>query len=307
MRAYVMGLSVVASLVACKGGSAHGGDAEPDRYAPQTSPTSSTPVNATPLPPERVLEYVNRDHLPAYEGPTGSIQGTVVVTGDPSPETKNRDYSKCPRGAEAYRKLFREGPARADGARPVADALVAVTGYAGGYLPEQRPARVVAIDDCVLSSRTIDMTIGQRLDFKNLMKDKIFAPAFIQTPSVLGLVAPPAGDPVSLYPQAPGALTLFDRFGAGSAYLSAEVYVLVQPLHAVSDLEGHYRIDGIPLGDVKVNARLGVINQQTTLPAKIRANAVETLDLTLTYKASAVPLFTSSPVVDGGRPRTILK
>ncbi len=308
MRVVLFALWLAPALVACKGsGSGAGDKAGPaDTYAPQPTPTSSTPANPA-LPAASVQAFVNREHLPPYTGPTGSVEGTVTLVGDPSPETKNRDYSKCPRGAEAYKKLFREGPARPDGSRPVADVLVVVTGYSGAYLPEQREARLVTIDDCVLGSRTIDMTIGQKLDIQNRMADKIFAPAFVQTPSVLALVAPPGGDPVSLYPQTPGLLTLYDRFGAGSAYLSAEVYVLVQPLHAVTDLNGHYRMDGVPVGDLKVNALLGVVQKQATKPANIRANVVETVDLELEYKTPKVPdLGQAKPASDGGRPRVNL-
>jgi hypothetical protein len=269
-------------------------DAAADHYAPQPKPTSSTPEHQA-MPAASVEAMVNPRHLPVYDGPTGSLEGTVTITGDPSPETKNRDYTKCPAGAEAYRKLFREGPPRADGSRPLPDALVVVTGY-GGFLPEQRPARLVTIDNCMLSSRAIDMTIGQKIDFQNLMKDKIFAPAFIQEPSVLALVAPPGGDPVSLYPHEKGVLTLFDRFGAGSGYLSADVYVFVQPLHTVSDLGGHYRIDGIPVGDVRVEGILAVVAKETTKGVTIHPNVVETLDLQLEYTTPK-----EAPQWDAGR------
>ena len=305
MRRFALALAFTSSLWGCKSrssGPAADADAgPPDTYAPQPKPTSSTPVNEA-LPAASVQAYVNREHLPPYEGPTGSIEGTVTITGDPSPETKNRDYSKCPNGAEAYRKLFREGPPRPDGSRPVTDVLVAVTGYSGSYLPEQKPVRVVTIDDCMLSSRTIDMTVGPKLDIQNLMKDKIFAPAFVQIPSVLALVAPPKGDPVSLYPQAPGLLTLYDRFGAVSDYLSAEIYVLVQPLHAVTDLKGHYRIDGVPVGDMKVSGLLGVVQRQASKPATVHANVVETVDLQLEYKGPQVPdLGQPKAPPDGGK------
>jgi hypothetical protein len=285
----------------CKGG-ADKADAGPDNYAPQPKPTSSTPANEA-LPAASVQAFVNRDHLPPYTGPTGSVEGTITITGNFAPESKNRDFAKCPEGAQVYSKLFREGPARPDGSRPVADVLVAVTGYAGGYLPEQKAARRVTIDDCAFGSRTVDMTIGQKLEIQNLMKDKIFAPAFVQTPSVLELMAPSGGDPVYLYPQAPGLLTLYDRFGAGSGYISAEVYVLAQPLHAVSDVAGHYRIDGIPVGEVKVNALLGVIQKQVTRPVTVRANVVETLDLALEYTAPPpVPNLGPPPAPrDGGK------
>src|SRR5580658_5879725 len=171
-----------------------------DSGAASPAPSVSAASVERALPPATVETFVNPAHLPVYQGPTGSIEGTVTIAGDPAPNTTNRDYARCRQGELAYGKLFREGPERPDGARPVADVLVAVTGYVGAYLPDPKPVRTVTIANCALSSRAIDMTIGQRLDIKNLMKDKIFAPAFLQVPSPLALVAPPLGDPVSLYP-----------------------------------------------------------------------------------------------------------
>ena len=277
---------LLAASSGCKGGS-------PPPPKEQASPSDSGAAPPAPsesavsveraLPPATVETFVNPAHLPVYRGPTGSVEGTVTISGDPAPNTTNRDYTRCRSGELAYGKLFREGPARPDGTRPVADVLVAVTGYTGAYLPEPNPVRTITIEDCALRSRAIDMTIGQRLDIKNLMKDKIFAPAFLQMPSPLALVAPPLGDPVSLYPQAPQTYTLYDRFGAGSSYLTGEVYVLMQPLHAVTDLEGHYRIDGIPVGRAKVNGLLGMIHKEATKSIDIQVNVVATVDLELRY------------------------
>jgi hypothetical protein len=265
-----------------------------------------------PLPPEVVEGFVNPQHLPAYHGPTGSIEGTVTLKGDPSPDTKNRDYTKCPEGELAYKKLFREGPARDDGSRPIADALVAVTGYSGAYIPESKAARKVTIEDCALTERTIDVTIGQRIEIQNITKSKIFAPALLQQPSPLALVAAAMGDPVNLYPRAPHIFTLYDKFGAGSSYLTGDVYVLVQPLHSVTDLTGHYRIDGVPVGDVKVNALLGVIQKEATKSVNVQANVVATVNLELEYTTPPpAPVLAPStppphpPRGDAGRPHIL--
>jgi hypothetical protein len=280
-------------LASCKG--------HADNYAPQPKPTSSSPANATPFPSASVAAFVNPGHLPPYVGATGSIEGTISVTGDPSPDTKNRDYSKCPEGEATYQKLFREGASRADGSRALPDVLVAVTGYSGAFLPEQKPARTVRIENCALTERTIDMTMGQRLDILNKTPKKAFALAFMQLPTPTVMMAAPDSDPVSLYPPAPHVYTLYDRFGSGSSYLTGEVYVLAQPLHTVTDLDGHYRIDGVPVGKLTVNARLGVIASETSKPIEIKANVVQTVDLGLTYKAPAAaapvptPALTSSP------------
>ncbi len=292
---------LAAMLAGCKG---HG-----DTYAPQPKPTSSEPVNATPLPSASVAAFVNPGHLPPYRGPTGSVEGTVTITGDPSPDTKNRDYSKCPEGEAMYRKLFREGSPRPDGSRPLADVLVAVTGYSGAFLPEQNPARTVAIENCALTSRTIDMTIGQRLDIVNKTPLKAFAPSFMQLPTPSVMMAVPEGEAVKLYPPAPRVYTLYDRFGSGSNYLSGEVYVLAQPLHSVTGLDGHYRIDGVPVGKLTVNARLGVIAEETSKPVEIRANVVRTVDLTFAYKAPLarppLPAPAGAPSIGGSFPHDL--
>ncbi len=271
-----------------------------DNYAPQTKPTSSTPANATPFPSASVAAFVNPAHLPPYVGPTGSVEGTVTLTGDPSPDTKNRDYSKCPAAEGTYKKLFREGVPLPDGSRPVADVLVAVTGYTGEFLPEQKRDRIATIESCALGSRTIDMTMGQRLNIFNKTPTKVFAPAFMQTPTPSVMMAAPGADPVSLYPPAPGLYTLYDRFGSGSGYLTGEVYVLAQPLHAVTDLAGHYRIDGVPVskygGKLTVNARLGVIQQEVSKPFEVKADLVQTVDLQLNYKAPTPAPAISAPV-----------
>jgi len=285
----VLGVVLVLMPAACK--------EHAENYAPQPKPTSSAPVNATPFPSASVAAFVNPAHLPPYLGPTGSIEGTVTLTGDPSPETKNRDYSKCPEAEATYKKLFREGSPRPDGSRSVADVLVAVTGYSGTFLPEQKPARTVTIENCALTSRTIDMTMGQRLDIVNKTPQKVFAPAFMQTPTPSVMMASPDGDPVSLYPPAPHLYTLYDRFGSGSAYLTGEVYVLPQPLHTVTGLDGHYRLDGVPVGKLTVNARLGVIQQETSKPVDVKANVVQTVDLQLNYRAppTSVPPVSPAP------------
>jgi hypothetical protein len=300
----LIGASLLAAGCKDRPASTAAGDANAGSDA---SLESSTATPATALPAASVEAFMNPQRLPLYEGPTGSIEGTVTIAGDSSPDTLNRNYTKCPEGERAYKRLFREGPARPDGSRPVADALVAVTGYTGAYIAEKKAARVVTIEDCAFSSRTIDMTIGQRLEIRNNTKDKIFAPAFLQAPSPLALVATPHGDPVNLYPQAPHIYTLYDRFGAGAEYMTGEVYVLVQPLHTITDLEGHYRIDGVPVGKVKVNALLGVIKKEASKGLEVRAGEIQSVDLELSY-SKPPPLPTLRPNaddterVDAGRP-----
>ena len=83
---------------------------------------------------------LNPQHLPVYSGPTGSVEGTILVIGPAAPDVKI-DTKQCPAALDTYGKLFREGtPAAPNGPRPLADAVVIAVGYSGYYIPET-PAR----------------------------------------------------------------------------------------------------------------------------------------------------------------------
>jgi hypothetical protein len=283
------GLAVLGStFLACHGSSEHtsvvpeaGTFGSP---APITATVPSTPMNVTPLPAASVAAFMNPAHLPPYTGPTGSLEGTIRVDGPPSPEMKGVDYSRCPAAARVYGKVFREGPAGADGLRPLADVLVAVTGYTGYYVPERGEGAKITIDDCAFASRTVAMTFGQRLEVANRAAD-LWAPTLAQAPMPVLMMATSKGDPVLLYPPHPGYFTLVDK--EKHEWAQADVYALLHPLHAVSDEAGHYRIDGIPVGKLKVNARLRVLQRETSADVEILANVVQKADLVLHYTPGA--------------------
>jgi hypothetical protein len=285
--------AVVLALVAgCKRDAGSGAPADAGS-AVSAAPLATAPVNATPLASASVAAFVNPSNLPVYKGPTGSIEGHVTIVGDPAPDAPEQDFHACPAGRDVYGKLFREGPPDVSGARPLADALVAVTGYSGFYVAEGNDAKAVTIQKCAFSARTIDMTIGQRLDITN-DSDLLVAPALAQEPLPALMVAAPHGGPVQLYPRKPRYDVLVDRMTA--PFMRADVYILHFPLHAVTSLDGHYRIDGVPIGKLIVNARLGPIRQETSKPVEVRANVVQTVDLQLTYKTAPPP----GPPVDAG-------
>ncbi|HVJ88576.1 MAG TPA: hypothetical protein VM580_02160, partial [Labilithrix sp.] len=64
-------------------------------------------LNVTPIPTASVAAKVNPEGLPAYTGPTGSVEGTISVMGDPAPETPG-DFKRCPDAAKMYGRAFRE-------------------------------------------------------------------------------------------------------------------------------------------------------------------------------------------------------
>ena len=63
--------------------------------------------------------------------------------------------------------------------------------------------------------------------------------------------------------------------------------VLLHPLHAVTDTNGHYRIDGVPVGTkLTVFTRLAAIGETAKNEVEVLAGVVQTVDLTLKYTAT---------------------
>ncbi|WP_394820823.1 carboxypeptidase-like regulatory domain-containing protein [Pendulispora albinea] len=257
-----------------------------DRRDPESGavPPAAGPVNALAVPSETILAAVNPQGLGAYQGPVGVIEGTIAVRGDLPPVATEGDYRACPQAKELDAPLFREGAplAHRPGARALADAVVAVTGYDGFYVPERAESkRIVFEKGCAFSSRAVTLTFGQRLEIANA-SHIVLAPAFDQAPNPALMVAAPAGrgDPVHLYPPRPGYFTLRDRMG--SDFVKLDVYVLLQPLHTVSAADGSYRIEGVPAGVRTIHARLAAIGETETT-VDVRPGIVHTVDLTLAY------------------------
>jgi hypothetical protein len=294
-------VAMVASAGCTKGepkpnATGEGADATP------LAPLPTTPANGTPIPSASVEAFVNPQKLPPYSGPTGSVEGTISITGDPSPAVPDQDFHVCPGAEKVYGKLFREGAEVPGGGRALADAIIAITGYSGFYLPERADVRSITIEDCAFP-RVIDMTIGQRLEVTN-KSSQIWAPALEQAGLPALMVTPPNSDAVKLYPPRPGHFILIDKLT--HIYARSDLWVLMQPLHAVSGVDGHYRIDGVPVGKLQVNARLTRIGQETSKSVDVLAGVVQKVDLTLTY---AVPKDAGAPVdggADAGR-RVLLK
>ena len=101
-------------------------------------------------------------------------------------------------------------------------------------------------------------------------------------PNPVIMMAPPrAKDPVRLYPKKPGIYRLVDH---DRKYAVADLYVLLQPLHGTTDPDGHYRIDGLPVGKLKVNARHPTFEDETAQDIDVQANVVVKADLVLHYE-----------------------
>jgi hypothetical protein len=233
-----------------------------------------------------VQKTLNPSNLPAYNGPTGSIEGTVWITGDPSPARPDPPASKkCPDAATLYAKLFREGAPNDKGARPLADAIVGVNDLPGAstsYQPAPSNVVTATIEGCTLGTRTVAMTFGQRLDVLN-RGTNLVGPQLRPSANVALMLAPPKGDPVHLYPTKPGHYLIGDAIATDA--IDADLFVFLFPLHVVTPDSGHYRIDGVPVGRHRVFAHLPAIDLGTTSDIDVRAGETTSLDLTLKYDA----------------------
>jgi len=282
------GVVVVATVVGCDHKTPEVTASTGDAASSQASSVDAAPTihvdnSGAAVPVASVEAVVNPEKLPAYQGPTGSVEGTVFVRGPESPDIPNLSFSTCPAALDTYGKLFRAGPRRGDGLRPLADAVVVVTGYKGFYLPEQNEGHLETItENCGYPTRTIAITYGQRLDISN-DSHVAFAPTLsgVYQPAVM--LAPPmhAGEPVKLYPPRPGHYMIGDEM---QPYVHEALLVLPQPLHDVSNTAGHFRIDGVPVGKLKIGAQLDALGKP--IPAvdiDVRPNVIEHVELVIPY------------------------
>lgn len=244
------------------------------------APPPSVPMNVTPVPTTSVEAMVNPEHAPPYAGPTGVVEGTIYVTGPAAPPMMGKSYNKCPAAAKMYATTFRSGAALPDGRRPLADVVVAITGY-DGFINEKSPAQRIEIRDCAYSARTVALTLGQRIEVANKSTGFMFAPALENQPAPAIMMATPNGDPVKLYPKRPGRYRIVDK--GGNDWMEADVYVIGQPLHAVSDENGHYRIEGVPVGKLKLGARHPFISGDVQVDVDVQSSTVMKADVTIPY------------------------
>lgn len=253
-----------------------------------SSAPPTKPVNAIPVTSAAVMAAVNPNGLAPYSGPTGTVEGTIFVTGDPAPPQMGTSFDGCPAAATVYGKQFREGAPLPDGRRPLADAMVGITGYSGFYLPEGHEAQRVTIDNCAYSQRTVVLTLGQALEVQNLTQDT-FAPELENEPAPALMMAAPGSDPVKLYPTKMGRYRVIER--TSHKWMEVDLFVIGHRLHSVTDTSGHYRIEGVPVGKLTVSALHPFIEisldggrqQDVKREVDVQAGIVTKVDLTIPY------------------------
>jgi hypothetical protein len=267
------------TLLACHGKGSTGSPDAAATTSPQLGPAPSALVVGSPIPSASVMAKINPANLPAYGGPTGSVEGTIRIDGPDPRDRAGLSFTQCPAAKDVFGKTYRQGAPGPDGTRPLADAVVAVTGYSGFYVPERKEAVPVTFEDCSLGVRTVVVTFGQRLEVQNKTKE-IFAPTLAQVATPAIMITNALTEPVKIYPPHPGYFTLIDTAQAHS-YAQIDVYALPNPLHAVSGIDGHYRIDGVPVGKLKVDARLAAVQRNAFADVEVHEGVVEHVDVVI--------------------------
>lgn len=229
------------------------------------------------LPPaELVQSHNNPQGLPKYAGATGTVRGVVRAVGDTAPVTLTElsDVKlDCTTPKSTFGTLFREGKDRA-----LADVLIAVTGYQG-YVPTKSDAVLVQGDGCAWQSRTVVLTFGQSL--RVAAKDnRPYVPELMGQQMPVQLFAMPGAEPVDLVPRKPGRFLLVDSL---RIYNRADVFVLTYPTTAVTGLDGHFEITGIPEGKAKLNAFLPATSAVVEREVEIRSGVPVELSLELPF------------------------
>lgn len=258
-RWFVLATMITSSTVGCKNKQEQTEKANSAASAPSSSAKEKANSEAAsakkkdkelePPPAALVQPVVNPKNRPAYSGPTGGVRGTVTITGDFAPERPEllaKIEDNCLDAKQMFAQVFREGPGRT-----LADALVAVTGY-DGYVPSTTSDVIVKAKGCAFHSRTVAMTFGQRIIVEGIDK-RPYVPEILGQPQPAQLFVLPSSPTTSFSPRRPGRFKLVDSM---RLYNASDLFILPYATAAVTGLDGHYEIQGIPVGSVKINALL---------------------------------------------------
>lgn len=245
---------------------------------PPASTGSAPEKDVFPLTDEQVQAIVNPGKATEYTGPTGVVEGTIKVKGDPPID---RTFMKLPAGCEdawkVHAPIYRAGPKG-----ELADTLVAAIGYSGFVRPS-REDKTVTIKSCSIEPTVVDLSLGQRLMVGNA--DKM--PYMPQLPEKTQIhrLAVQGMAPVPMFVTHVGAFGMTWLAGAlpGSDVPSIMVFVLPNAIHTVTALDGKFRLTGIPAGKVRITAsHFGM--DEAFKDVEVKAGSETRLELTLTYK-----------------------
>lgn len=261
-----------------------GASCKRDSSTDSSQPAASVSALALGIPvaSASVLAAINPRDLPIYNGPFGSVEGTITVTGDPPPRGPGyRIHPPCEPAKAMYEHTFRAGVGGV-----LADAIVGVTEYPH-FVPARDEAVSVRIRNCTFSQRTVVLTYGQRLEVTNDDDEERYLPHLEGAKNKALMVALPKASPVKLYPLLPGIYQLQDDLK--HPWMKTPTFVVQFATHDVSRSDGRYRIERVPVGKVKVSARHPAINDEVAREIEVTEGKATRVDLALTYKAPAPP------------------
>ncbi|MBL8740872.1 MAG: hypothetical protein JNK04_07260 [Myxococcales bacterium] len=265
----------------CNSGTAPTADSA--ALASAASASASAAVEAPPpwigMPRQKseVDAVINKSKREPYSGKTGTLTGRITMKGDPAPSTAFIYPQECAEAAGTYGRAFRVGQDDA-----LADVLVTVTGYEA-FVPAAGPVLPVKISGCAFDKRTYAMAFGQRIEVSNTDVKGSFMPVLDPSEYRAMNIALPKGSPVKIYAYQPG-INYVLRDIQGKEFMQADVFVLKFATLDTTGLDGRYKISGIPVGKVQVNALLPVIDKSAKQEIEIKEGD-NTLDLELTYSA----------------------
>jgi hypothetical protein len=223
---------------------------------------------------------VNPAGLPVYSGPTGTIRGTVTLTGDAVPvqaEVVSKIPAECASAGDFYGRPIREGMGRR-----AADILVAATGYEG-YVPAKQDVVEIAVKDCTFPARLFGMTFGQTMKVRS-GDARAYAPELLGSGNPVTLYARPGAEAVKLYPVKPRRYVLIDGM---RNFMTADVFVMKYSTFDVTELDGKYEITGVPAGKVQLDALSSTTLLRGNETVEVKAGQVTTVDFTLEFDAGA--------------------
>lgn len=293
MRTHSLSFVVVAALLAGCGksapeassstsgapGATDGGPAAAGSGSAAPADSYGAPIGV-PFPTEQIIAAINKEHKQPYAGPKGTLKGVIRIDGDPSPDSKLKFQARCTDATATYGKLFRVGLGEGPG-KPLADALVTVTGY-HNFVPARDEAVKIPFQRCAPPKRTYAVTTGQRIEVSNLDHGTgdSYLPYLDGSTARAVMVAVPQGAPIKLYPGiGPAHYMLRDQLPSG---LLADVYVLNYPTHDVTGLDGQYEIKDIPVGHLRFTVALPVLDKTEAKEIDIKEGD-NTLDVTLHF------------------------
>ncbi len=261
-----------------KGGSSASTKSKADGNAPSAKKAAEV---ASALPEKEVVEpVINPKKLEPYAGPTGIVRGVVRATGDKAPElpkTVAKMEASCDRSRSVFGVLFREGENR-----ELADVLVAVTHYEG-FVPAKEDTLKVWGKGCAWDQRTYAMTFGMQLEIDGA-DNRPYVPELLGQPMPAQLFVLPTAPAVKLPPKKPGRYKLVDSMRLFNA---AELFVLPYATTDVTGLDGTFEIQGIPVGEVQINALLPQTGQTAEKKITIEEGKVTEVDFELSFDRSA--------------------